>query len=125
MSCSHRLAASLASVEPTVEIPEVDPKQAAGMLARGAVAVDVREPGEWQAGHIGQAVHMPIGELGHRYLELDSDAKLVLICRSGARSAKAAEALRGAGYDAHNLAGGMKAWVAAGQPIEPESGFVA
>lgn len=108
-----------------VEIPEVSPREAADLIAGGAVAVDVREPGEWQAGHVDSAVHMPMGELAQRHAELDASATLVLICRSGARSARATEALRGAGYDAHNLAGGMKAWVAAGQPIEPESGFVA
>ena len=50
---------------------------------------------------------------------------MLVICRSGSRSARAVKALRGAGYEAYNVAGGMKAWAEAGQAIEPESGFVA
>jgi len=87
--------------------------------------VDVRELGEWQAGRIAGAVHIPLGELAQRHGELDAGTSLLLMCRSGMRSADATRALIGAGYDAHNVAGGMKAWVAAGQPIEPEGGFVA
>ena len=109
----------------TSDIPEVDPAEAAALLAGEAVAVDVREPEEWDAGRIDEAVHIPLGELGQRYLELDAGVTLVMVCRSGGRSAQATQALRGAGYDARNLAGGMQAWVAAGQAIDPADGFVA
>lgn len=118
-------AARLVCVSGGTEIPELEPAAAAELLAGEAVAVDVREPVEWEAGHIAGAVHMPLGELGQRHVELDRGATLVIVCRSGGRSAEATNALRGAGYDAHNLAGGMQAWVATGQPIEPDSGFVA
>ncbi|MGI9658057.1 MAG: rhodanese-like domain-containing protein [Gaiellaceae bacterium] len=107
------------------ETPELDVKEAASRLLDGAVMVDVRELEEWQAGRIAGAVHIPLGQLATRHGELDASGVLLLMCRSGMRSADATRALNGAGYDAHNVAGGMKAWVAAGQPIEPEGGFVA
>lgn len=110
--------------EPT-EIPEVDVATAAARLAAGAVMLDVREPDEWQAGRVAEALHIPLGALAARHGELDPEADLLVICRSGGRSGEATLALCAAGYDAHNVAGGMQAWVAADQPIEPESGFVA
>ncbi len=107
------------------EIPEVDVEEAAVQLAAGALLVDVREPAEWQAGHIEDALHIPLGQLGPRQDEIDATRALLIVCRSGGRSAEATLALNGAGYDAKNVAGGLQAWVAAGKPIEPESGFVA
>jgi rhodanese-related sulfurtransferase len=50
---------------------------------------------------------------------------VVLYCRSGARSAMAADALRGVGFDAHNMLGGLLEWDAAGLPLEPDDGYVA
>ena len=49
---------------------------------------------------------------------------MLFYCRSGNRSGMAAEAFREAGYDAHNLAGGIEAWAEAGRPLEPEDGEV-
>ncbi len=50
---------------------------------------------------------------------------MLFYCRSGNRSAMAADAFRQAGYEAHNLAGGIEAWVADSRPLEPEGGEVA
>ena len=50
---------------------------------------------------------------------------MVFYCRSGARSAMATEAFRGAGFDAYNLTGGLLEWDAAGLPLEPDGGYVA
>ena len=96
-----------------------------GRLGAGAVLLDVREDVEWEAGRAASAHHIPLGELGQRQLELDAGTPVLVICRSGSRSARAAKALRGAGYEAYNVAGGMKAWAEAGQKIEPGDGFVA
>ena len=109
----------------TAEIPEVSVEEAATQLATGAVMIDVREPGEWQAGRVSSARHIPLGDLPYRLEELESGTTLLVMCRSGMRSAEATVALNSKGFDAHNIVGGMKAWVAAGKPIEPESGFVA
>lgn len=84
--------------------------------------VDVREPDEWVAGHIDIAVHIPMGELGQRQAELADDRTIVAVCRSGNRSGQVVNALRGAGYDAENLDGGMQAWARVDLPFVAEHG---
>ena len=103
----------------------MDARRAADALREGALVLDVREQGEWDAGHIAGARHIPLGELGARYEELPRDRRIVCVCRSGGRSLTATQALAGAGFDIHNLDGGLKAWAAAGLPLEPAGGFVA
>jgi len=88
-------------------------------VQRGNVLVDVREPAEWQSGHAPGARHIPLGQLAARMGELPQDGEIITVCRSGNRSAKAAELLRGAGYrTVHNLKGGMTAWAKDGLPVE-------
>lgn len=103
-------------------IPEVTPVEAAGQLAGGAVLVDVREDDEWAAGHAPAARHMPMSRLQQEYQSLTPDMTVIAVCRMGGRSAQATAALRGAGYDVVNLAGGMQAWAAAGQPVVTDDG---
>jgi len=79
--------------------------------------VDVRHSSEWQAGHIEGAVNIDEEDLDGRLDELDRDRPLVTVCRAGTRSAEAAEWLRGQGFDAHSLDGGMLSWKWAGLPI--------
>lgn len=76
--------------------------------------LDVRYPNEWDAGHIAGAVHIPVDDLAERVEELDPDRPVVTVCRSGQRSARAAQWLGGEGFDAENLDGGMEAWAEAG-----------
>lgn len=72
--------------------------------------VDVREPSEVAGGTLPGAVNIPLGELAARLDELDRSRRVVLLCRSGARSANAAALLAGAGFpDVVNLVGGMLA----------------
>ena|SRR6476646_5449425 len=105
--------------------PQLSPAQAGGALRdEGALAVDVREVEEWQAGHMDGSLLIPLGELAARAGELPRDRPLVIVCRTGARSAYAADALVAAGYDARNLAGGLQQWVAADLPLEPAGGYV-
>src|SRR6516162_477112 len=94
----------------------------AAQVPTGAYLLDVREPEEWEAGHVPGAVHIPLGELGARYTELEQDRPLYVICRSGNRSGHAARALAGAGWDASNVSDGMIGWHAAGLPMTAESG---
>jgi rhodanese-related sulfurtransferase len=94
----------------------------AAQVPPDAWLVDVRERGEWAAGHAPSAMHIPLGELGARYLEIPQDGPVYLICRSGSRSNQAAHALRGAGWDALNVSDGMHGWAAAGRPITNDSG---
>jgi len=78
------------------------------------VLLDVREPMEWDAGHIEQALHIPMGQLNARVDEIPSDQPIVVVCRSGNRSQAVTDALNRAGWTAHNLEGGMYAWQEAG-----------
>ncbi|MEZ5208358.1 MAG: rhodanese-like domain-containing protein [Acidimicrobiales bacterium] len=82
-----------------------------------ALLVDVRERSEWDAGHAPKAKHHPLGGLRASMGDLPVERTLVVVCRSGNRSARATKLLSKAGYDAVNLSGGMMAWQAAGQPV--------
>ena len=75
------------------------------------VLLDVREPAEREAGHIGGR-HIPLGELDDRLAELtDVDGReIVAYCKSGARSARAASLLRDKGFRVASLRGGIEAW---------------
>ena len=85
-------------------------------------AVDVRWPNEWTAGHIDGSRHIRQDELDDRLGELDRERPIVTICRTGSRSAVAAQWLRDDGFQAENLDGGVEAWVAAGLPLVAEDG---
>ncbi|MCB0896153.1 MAG: rhodanese-like domain-containing protein [Nocardioidaceae bacterium] len=87
----------------------------------GVVVLDVREPVEWQHGHIEGAVHVPLSQLPLRLAELPAGQVLV-VCRVGARSAQALMWLQQQGHDAVNLAGGMVEWATAGRPMVSETG---
>ncbi len=87
-----------------------------------AFLLDVREPGEWTAGHVPGAVHIPMSEINARYQEIQQATEVYVICRSGARSAQVAQALSGAGWDARNVSDGMIGWQAAGRPMTADSG---
>jgi rhodanese-related sulfurtransferase len=91
---------------------------AADLRDAGAVVLDVREPAEWAEGHIPGATLIPLGELARRTSELPDDETIVVICRSGNRSAQGRDILRAAGYEATSVDGGMTAWRAAGLPVE-------
>jgi len=107
-----------------VSAPELSAADVAAALQRGEVAaVDVREAGEWEAGHIAGSVWIPMGEFAERVGELP-EGPLAIVCRSGSRSGMVADWLVRSGIDASNLAGGLLAWQAASLPIEPVDGFI-
>lgn len=86
-----------------------------------AVVVDVCEASEFAAGHIGGAKNIAVGDLEAKLAAAVKNKKLplILVCQSGARSAKAVQIAKKMGYDnAQSLAGGMQAWKAANLPIE-------
>ncbi len=72
--------------------------------------VDVRDPDEWRLGHIEGAVNIAEEDLPDRVDELDRSRPVVTVCRAGTRSDEAAEWLRGQGFDAQSLDGGMLSW---------------
>ena len=97
---------------------DLQPRAAEALVAEGARLVDVREAEELQTeGRIAGATHIPLGSLPEHAAELAGE-RLVLFCRSGSRSAMAADALRASGWEAHSLDGGIQAWEAAGLPVE-------
>ena len=78
--------------------------------------LDVREDFEVTQGMIPGALHIPMGQLGSRLGELDKDRPIIVVCRSGNRSAAVADALTQTGYVADTMNGGMAAWQRAGLP---------
>ncbi|MCP2338056.1 rhodanese-like domain-containing protein [Actinomadura rupiterrae] len=96
------------------DVPAVD----AADVPEGAYLLDVREQYEWDAGHAPDAVHIPMGELSDRAAEVPRDREILVICRSGMRSAQVTVALNQAGWTAKNVDGGMKRWAEAGRPMD-------
>lgn len=83
------------------------------------VVLDVREPLEWDNGHIDGALHIPLHDLPTRRDELP-DGRVLVVCKMGGRSAQAVHYLRAVELDAVNLAGGMLDWTEAGRPMVSE-----
>ncbi len=104
------------------EVPDVDVTEAQRRVDGGALVLDVREANEWIVGHVPDATLIPMTAIPARYTELPTDQTIVVVCRSGARSGRVAVALRGAGYDAVNVAGGLEAWGAAGLALVTDDG---
>lgn len=105
---------------------DLTPREVADLLeAGGTQLVDVREPYEHEAGRIAGDLHIELDRLTAQADSIDRDRPVVFYCRSGSRSDMAAQAFAASGYTAHNLTGGLKAWVAEGLPIEPADGRVA
>ena len=92
---------------------DITPKELSDRLAQGnhIRIIDVREPHEWDISHIEGADLIPLGDLAMRMNELDSAEEIVLHCKTGARSARALDLLRTAGFrKLKNLKGGINAW---------------
>ena len=99
------------TANPATEITSVELKQ---RLDRGdkITLVDVREPNEYQISRIPGTVLIPLGEVPRRYAELDKDAEIVVSCKMGGRSAKAADFLRSVGFTrVLNHKGGILDWI--------------
>ncbi len=90
-------------------------------LGSSARVVDVREPDEWAAGHIGHASLVPLATVPEHLEAFDTEPTYV-VCRSGARSGRACDFLRGQGRTAVNVIGGMMAWTAAGFEVVSGAG---
>lgn len=99
-----------------MDVPEIDIATFATRHAEGAIVIDVREPSEYDAGHVPGAVHIPLGEVPERVAEIPGHEPVYLICALGGRSLRAAEHLAGLGHQVINVAGGTKAWIDAGHP---------
>lgn len=111
-------AAVVAAGRATGHYATAKPEELRGPIEQGEVVlIDVRSDAEWNEGHIAEAQHRFLGRLLSHIEGLDPQAKTVVQCRSGARSAIGVSLLRAAGFrDVVNLAGGYAAWKAAGLP---------
>jgi rhodanese-related sulfurtransferase len=96
----------------------VDVADLRAILERAPCLIDVREPEEFAGGHVPGARLVPLATVPAAVPELPTDAPIYVICEVGARSAHAATFLTQQGFDAHNVDGGTRAWVAAGYPLE-------
>jgi len=97
---------------------EITPAQASQFQKDGSLLLDVRELDEWNAGHIPGAILLPLGNLPSRLNEVPKDKKIVVVCRSGNRSATGRDILLNAGYPlVTSMGGGMNKWTAAGLPV--------
>ncbi len=91
----------------------------AGLGDDSIVLVDVREPNEYEAGHIPGSVNLPLSTFDVSALPFEDGKTMVLSCQAGVRSQRAMDYARAQGADAsHHLAGGFSAWVNAGLPVE-------
>lgn len=99
---------------------EVPTASVSEMPSDGLVLLDVRESDEWQAGHAPEALHIPLRDVPARMDELadyPDDRPVYVVCRTGGRSAQATAFLNANGYEAVNVAGGMKSWQTEGRQV--------
>ena len=99
----------------------LNPAQAVMLMNRDkAVLIDVCEPAEFASGHIGGARNVPLARLEAQLPAIvkNKATPVILVCQAGARSGRALALARKLGYEnAQSLAGGLKAWQAAGMPV--------
>ncbi len=102
---------------------EITPTELKQRLDRGEklTIIDVREPHEYQINRIAGSTLIPLGDIPKRFNELDPEAELVMQCKSGVRSGKAADFLRAQGFKhVLNLKGGILAWIDQVDPSQPK-----
>ena len=108
--------------EAKARITEVTAADVEALLAQGkrAVLLDVREPNEYNLGHLPGAIHLPRGQLENRIESLVPPTSTVIVyCGGGSRSALAADTLQQMGYtDVKSMSGGFRSWAINGAPVE-------
>ncbi|MBC7785931.1 MAG: rhodanese-like domain-containing protein [Methylophilaceae bacterium] len=102
-------------------VPNLTPNEAVLMMNRNQVLIlDVRDEAEFAAGHISNAKHIPVAELGNRIKEIQKykDKPVIVNCQGGVRSSKACNILRKLEFtQLNNLQGGLNAWTQAKLPL--------
>lgn len=104
------------------KIREINLDEAAAAIQNASLLIDVREPAEFQQGHLAGAINIPRGMLEFRMGSTPAleqrDQAIVLYCKTSGRSALAASSLHEMGYvDVVSVTGGFDAWVEAGKPV--------
>jgi adenylyltransferase/sulfurtransferase len=114
------VAPGASSVNNTTEISAVELKQKLDSGHKVKI-LDVREPNEYQINRIPGATLIPLGDVARRYAELDPEEEMVVHCKMGGRSAKAADFLRSVGFKkVRNLTGGILEWIDKVDPAQPK-----
>lgn len=104
---------------------ERTPDEIAELIESGAQLIDVRQDYEFEAARIPGASRIGLEVVADHRDAIATDRPVVFYCRTGARSAMAAQAFSEAGYDVSNLSGGITEWIAQGKQIDPEDGYIA
>ncbi len=106
--------------DPREPFSRISVDEAKGMMSNGdAAVIDVREPHEYNAGHVPNAKLIPVARVFARKDELPRDKDVIFICGVGQRSALACEMAAAAGLTRlFNLEGGTEAWIKSGNPVE-------
>ncbi len=105
-------------------VPEISASEAKEKIGskRSYLVLDVRQPNEYQSGHISGAKLVPLGELPNRMSQIARDKPIIVVCLSGSRSIHATRMLLDAGYEVENMRGGMISWQASGYPVRKGNG---
>ena len=108
--------------EAKAQIKEVDVHAAAQQINAGVTVIDVREPAEYEAGHLPNAVNIPRGVLEFKTSEhpalANKEAPMLVYCKTGGRSSLATLSLQRLGYtQAVSMAGGFEAWLTTGLKV--------
>jgi rhodanese-related sulfurtransferase len=99
-----------------VSAPQIRIDDLAAALGDGLIPlVDVRQPEEYEAGHVPGAKLIPLSDVVARVKEIPKDGPVYVICQHGPRSQRAADYYRNMGIEAYNVDGGTQAWVDAGR----------
>lgn len=104
------------------ELENVTVHDAQMLLRDGALLLDVRQSSEFELGHAPEALHIPLAELPDQLARLEKNRRILCVCRSGGRSARASEFLLEQGYDALSVEGGMLAWAGEHLPLVADAG---
>ncbi len=98
--------------------PEIDVAELERRWQDGSFVLDVREPEEWEAGHLAGSLHIPLATIPDRLEELPGDQTVYVVCARGGRSAQAVQFLNANSFAAVNVAGGVVEWTDLGYPLE-------
>jgi rhodanese-related sulfurtransferase len=104
------------------DVPSVPAAEVPAELSDSVILLDVREDDEWADGHAPGALHIPMVDVPARMAEIDIDAEVYVVCRSGGRSMRVVEYLNQVGFDAVNVVDGMVAWQKCGRPLTADGG---
>ncbi len=118
LEAARRRSGTAAGSLRSMDVPEIDVERLVGEVAAGAPLIDVRREEEHAEARVSGAQLIPLGDLVERIEEVPEDGTVYVICATGARSARAAQHLRGLGIDAVNVAGGIVRWIDAGLPVD-------